>query len=1065
MATASPLFDAETDDEDIYSTAAADTAWPESPLQFKAVQHGWTALQWASCDARVDVVRVAMQRGPSFESLQQDEGTPLMQAARDGHLLVVLALLQSGAPIEAKAPSGCTALMWAAFQGHTRIVAELIGQGADVNVSNAHGWTALMWAVRNGHQETAELLLQQEASVNAVNKDGWSALMLAARAGHTEIVGSLLTTRSKQPLSLDASNSSGWTALMLAASNGFIRAAMALLDHGAGLDLINEEGFTALALAAQNGHLAMARVLLDKGAQVDARNETKCCWTPLMVASFHGQTSIVTLLLQRGALVDAVACDGWRALMLASQKGNAAIVRLLLNRGTSVNAIKKNGWSALMIAAFHGHDEVVTLLAQRGATMDAGNDEGWSALMFAAGKGHTNCIHALIRRGALVDARNKQNGRTALMAAAQNGHLRALEALIHHGAAVNTSSFENWTPLMLTALLGRTALASVLIKEGAHVNEMNAEKRTALMIATSEQYLDVVQVLIEHGATPDARDKAGWTALMFAAQNGDADLVRILMERSAIDDVMRLFRAGIRHHESSRLLPTPLPSDELLSENKAAAAEVVTLESVAALSSGMHEAQPMCDHICVRLVDLEKNAHDVYRELFQRLLERVHLFLLAYAHKLLITRIVSCRMVIETCGELHRQIDTLLHDINPAYQAEHTIHDWQQSWEREAKAQQNVFQQVPKVSLVDELQDPIAQTEALTLLLFECNSRQAKYTTEELTWIHSLFQHVASLSNLVVPLVPEWFIPPHEVEFDTRSPFARGSYASVYRGMWVRTPVVVKSLLLVGNEKDEQSRLMFRREADLWSQLQHLHVVRLFGACHVGNPFFVCEDALNGTLLNYLHAQKRRHGVHEPVLWRKLHEVALGLQYLHKKHVVHGDLKCNNMVVAKDGTAKIIDFGLSFMLLPSSDEHTNAESIDTNELGAIRWKAPEVLAGETRGSYASDIYSFGMCIIEAVTGNVPWGMMPDVTVKYKVLTMQETLPRRPMHMTDPQWDLVSAMCAFNPARRPDITQVEERLQLIAEKELDDHWNAEWERQDNNQDSLSTGTVSSASSGS
>lgn len=1061
MGTVSPLFDAETDDDDVYDIAAPDgSPWPDSPLPSKAVQHGWTALQWASCDARVDVVRVAMQRGPSLDSLQQDEGTPLIQAARDGELAVVVALLQSGAPIEAMAPSGSTALMWAAFQGHTRVVAELIGQGADVNVSNAHGWTPLMWAARNGHQKTLELLLQQDSAANAVNKDGWTALMFAARAGHTEIVRTLLATQSKQ--SMDSRNSSGWTALMLAASNGCMATAMALLDCGTGLDLINEEGFTALALAAQNGHLAMARLLLDNGAQVDARNETKRCWTPLMVASFHGQTNIVTLLLQRGALVDAIANDGWRALMLASQKGSVAIVRLLLNRGASVNAAKKNGWSALMIAAFHGHDEIVTLLAQRGATMDAGNNEGWTALMFAAGKGRTNCIHALIRRGALVDARNRQNGRTALMMAAQNGHLRALEALIHHGAAVNTCSFEGWTPLMLTALLGRTELASVLIREGAHVNEVNAEKRTALMIATSEQYLDVVEFLIDHGATPDAKDRAGWTALMFAAQNGDADLVRILMERSAIDDVMRLFRAGIRHHESSRLVPTPLPSHELLIADKEAAAEAVTLESVTALCSGMHEAQPMCDHVCRRLADLEKNVHGASHESFQRLLERVHLFLLAYAHKLLITRIVSCRMVIETCGELHRQLDSLLQDITPEFQIKTTIHDWQQSWEREAKAQQLVFLQIPKVSLVEELQDPNAQTEALTLLLFECNSRQAKYTPEELTWIHSLFQHVASLSNLVVPLVPEWFIPPHEVEFDTRAPFARGSYASVHRGMWVRTPVVVKCLLLLGNEKDEQSRIMFRREADLWSQLQHLHVARLFGACHVGNPFFVCEDASNGTLLNYLHAQQRRHGVHEPVLWRKLHEVALGLQYLHKKHVVHGDLKCNNVVVAKDGTVKIIDFGLSFMLSPSSGEDVFTEAIDTNELGAIRWKAPEVLAGETPGSYASDIYSFGMCIIEAVTGNVPWGLMPDVTVKYKVLTMQETLPRRPMPMTDPQWDLIAAMCAFDPARRLNITQVEERLQLIAENELDDHWNAEWEQQEN-QDSVSTGTVSSASS--
>lgn len=62
---------------------------------------------------------------------------------------------------------------------------------------------------------------------------------------------------------------------------------------------------------------------------------------------------------------------------------------------------------------------------------------------------------------------------------------------------------------------------------------------------------------------------------------------------------------------------------------------------------------------------------------------------------------------------------------------------------------------------------------------------------------------------------------------------------------------------------------MFRREVDIWFGFSHPHVIRLFGACHVGRPFFVCEYATNGTLVKYLRE-------HPDELWSKLHEAALG---------------------------------------------------------------------------------------------------------------------------------------------------------------------------------------------
>lgn len=271
---------------------------------------------------------------------------------------------------------------------------------------------------------------------------------------------------------------------------------------------------------------------------------------------------------------------------------------------------------------------------------------------------------------------------------------------------------------------------------------------------------------------------------------------------------------------------------------------------------------------------------------------------------------------------------------------------------------------------MSELRDQEAQAEAMTLLMVDSDIHASKYSEEETALINEIFQYVSSLSRLKISSVPQWFVPPHEVEFNAQSSFAVGSYGFVHRGTWNGTAVVIKTAFL----EDKDSREMFMNEAKIWFKLQHPHVVTLFRACHIGNPFFVCDLASNGTLSEYLYRDKNHFET-----WAKLHEAALVLEYLHiKQKVVHGDLKCNNILISGDGKAKLTDFGLSFV--PADNEE---DAPPTHEVGAIRWKAPEVMSGKTRGTFASDVYSFGMCIVEAATGRAPWGMMYDVTVKHK----------------------------------------------------------------------------------
>ncbi|GMF34286.1 unnamed protein product [Phytophthora lilii] len=311
----------------------------------------------------------------------------------------------------------------------------------------------------------------------------------------------------------------------------------------------------------------------------------------------------------------------------------------------------------------------------------------------------------------------------------------------------------------------------------------------------------------------------------------------------------------------------------------------------------------------------------------------------------------------------------------------------------------------------------------MVLLKCEKETYFAKYSPDELELLNAVFGYAASLSHAEVPHVPRWFIPPHEVDF-VEAPFSKGAFGSVHHGTWLDARVVVKQML---NPVDsEMERSIFMNEIKIWYYLNYPHVVKLHGACHVGRPFFVCEFASNGILTDFI-VKEENSGRH--VLWQKLYEVALGLHFLHERNVTHGDLKGNNILVGADGTAKLTDFGLSSMLT-SSAEPTPV----VGTTGAVRWKAPEILSGASGASYAADIYSFGMSIIEAATHALPWGnQMPDSAVRYHVVKMR-ALPNRPARLTDEQWELIQNMCAFEPSQRPEIVVVVERLKHFAEKE-------------------------------
>ncbi|KAE8977879.1 hypothetical protein PR003_g24978 [Phytophthora rubi] len=281
---------------------------------------------------------------------------------------------------------------------------------------------------------------------------------------------------------------------------------------------------------------------------------------------------------------------------------------------------------------------------------------------------------------------------------------------------------------------------------------------------------------------------------------------------------------------------------------------------------------------------------------------------------------------------------------------------------------------------------------------------------------------------------PVWIIQPEEV-VRHENPFAAGSFGSVYRAKWSHIDVVVKEIEVTSGKEKKR----FLKEVKLWSELRHDNIVPFYGASLCQDKFFIVSKlAENGTLPSYLKSVKG-------VAWRMMLQVAAGLQYLHDHKIIHGDLKGNNIVVSKNGTAMLTDFGFSFL-----DSGSCSVMKMRDQLGALQWRAPEfVMNTAERPTFASDVYSLGMCIIAAVNGTeYPWGDFDSAAVR-DCLRKREIRVEKPAGMTTNQWQFVKQMIAFETCDRPLLQNVLEELERFAFDEEYDEKSHVTEENNNN----------------
>jgi Tol biopolymer transport system component len=207
-----------------------------------------------------------------------------------------------------------------------------------------------------------------------------------------------------------------------------------------------------------------------------------------------------------------------------------------------------------------------------------------------------------------------------------------------------------------------------------------------------------------------------------------------------------------------------------------------------------------------------------------------------------------------------------------------------------------------------------------------------------------------------------------------------GGMGEVYRANDTRLQRQVAIKFLSATLADAEARRRFQREAQVASSLNHPHILTVYDAGELDDRQYLVTELIDGgTLSDWASASPRSyHDVAD-----LLSGVADGLAAAHDAGIVHRDIKPANVLVARNGYATLVDFGLAKLQGQQADDHSpTVTDVNTRVgvvIGTVPYMSPEQAAG-TRLDSRSDVFSFGVMLYELVAGHRPFEGRTDLHV-------------------------------------------------------------------------------------
>ena len=215
-----------------------------------------------------------------------------------------------------------------------------------------------------------------------------------------------------------------------------------------------------------------------------------------------------------------------------------------------------------------------------------------------------------------------------------------------------------------------------------------------------------------------------------------------------------------------------------------------------------------------------------------------------------------------------------------------------------------------------------------------------------------------------------------------------GGMSDVYKALDHKLNRYVAVKVLKDEFSEDKSFVSkFKVEAQSAAGLAHPNIVNVFDVGEENGLYFIVMELVEGITLKKYIEKKGKLPVKEAVSIAI--QIAQGIEAAHNNHIIHRDIKPQNVIISREGKVKVTDFGIA--------RAASANTINSNAMGSVHYISPE----QARGGYIdekSDIYSLGISLYEMITGKVPFE--GDSTVTIALQHINEELPSPKLEVMD-----------------------------------------------------------------
>ncbi|KAK7103412.1 hypothetical protein V1264_018313 [Littorina saxatilis] len=266
-------------------------------------------------------------------------------------------------------------------------------------------------------------------------------------------------------------------------------------------------------------------------------------------------------------------------------------------------------------------------------------------------------------------------------------------------------------------------------------------------------------------------------------------------------------------------------------------------------------------------------------------------------------------------------------------------------------------------------------------------------------------------TNIVNPSVPRnRSDEPHIGKYRLIKTIGKGNFAKVKLAKHVPTGKEVAIKIIDKTQLNPSSLQKLFREVRIMKLLDHPNIVKIFEVIETEKTLYlVMEYASGGEVFDYLVAHGR---MKEKEARAKFRQIVSAVQYCHQKHIVHRDLKAENLLLDGDMNIKIADYGFSNEFVPGN-------KLDTF-CGSPPYAAPELFQGKKYDGPEVDVWSLGVILYTLVSGSLPFDGQNLKELRERVLRGKYRIP---FYMSTDCENLLKKFLVLNPMKRLSLESI------------------------------------------